>query len=155
MTNVAISDTKSYASRLQKVGCLNLLLKCDYFCLKDATYVLHPPKPSIKVSLSNITCNRFQTLKMVQLVLRSMLLIDRLVALRKLVSFFLVSQFIAHPNCQEYTLARWYFGNQKWRQMSTLRFTLLSMLVSMLYPVLSIIYILLPWDKFSRMVKTP
>ena len=99
--------------------------------------------------------NRFQTLKMVQLVLRSMLLIDRLVALRKLVSFFLVSQFIAHPNCQEYTLARWYFGNQKWRQMSTLRFTLLSMLVSMLYPVLSIIYILLPWDKFSRMVKTP
>ena len=64
-------------------------------------------------------------------------------------------QFVAHPSVQEYLLSDWYFGWKNWSHISAAKFTFLSLLIMIAFPLLSVMYILIPLAFFVNFIETP
>ncbi|XP_070535325.1 short transient receptor potential channel 4-like [Ptychodera flava] len=64
-------------------------------------------------------------------------------------------QFVAHPYCQQELIERWYRGLPDWRDQGSIRNFLLSTLIMVFYPILCLLYIVLPVGKFRRFMRVP
>ncbi|XP_070534325.1 short transient receptor potential channel 4-like [Ptychodera flava] len=64
-------------------------------------------------------------------------------------------QFVAHPYCQQELIERWYRGLTDWRDKSSIRNILLSTLIMLVSPFLSLIYIIYPFGKFGDFMRIP
>ncbi|XP_070534602.1 short transient receptor potential channel 4-like isoform X2 [Ptychodera flava] len=64
-------------------------------------------------------------------------------------------KFVAHPYCQQELIERWYSGLADWRDRNAIRNFLLSILIMIFYPILCLIYLIVPVGKFRRFMRTP
>ncbi|XP_077977349.1 short transient receptor potential channel 4-like [Glandiceps talaboti] len=64
-------------------------------------------------------------------------------------------KFVTHPYCQQELIVRWYHGLPNWRDSSALRNFVISMLIVVFFPVLSLMYIIFPYGKFGRFMRIP
>ncbi|XP_070576376.1 short transient receptor potential channel 4-like [Ptychodera flava] len=51
-------------------------------------------------------------------------------------------QFVAHPHCQQFLIEKWYQDFHEWRQGSLLKKLTMSILIGLLFPIFSIIYLM-------------
>ncbi|XP_072041739.1 short transient receptor potential channel 1-like isoform X3 [Amphiura filiformis] len=63
--------------------------------------------------------------------------------------------FIAHNNCQQYILDRWYLYHQEWEELPMSHFVLRTALIFILMPLLCVIYIIFPLMWVKRFMKMP
>ncbi|XP_077985518.1 short transient receptor potential channel 4-like isoform X2 [Glandiceps talaboti] len=59
-------------------------------------------------------------------------------------------KFMAHPHCQQFLIERWYRGLKDWRETGILKKMVISSLIMMFFPILSLVYILLPHKKITQ-----
>ncbi|XP_033110107.1 short transient receptor potential channel 5-like isoform X2 [Anneissia japonica] len=64
-------------------------------------------------------------------------------------------KFVAHPHCQQRLIEMWFHGLKGWRDQSSLRSTLLTILMAVSYPLLSVAYMLYPKGKLGKLIKIP
>ncbi len=68
---------------------------------------------------------------------------------------FWISQFVAHPNCQQLLASLWYKGLPGFRSKHIIFKVLLSVTMCLMYPILSILYILAPKSAIGRLMRRP
>ncbi|XP_071947981.1 short transient receptor potential channel 4-like [Antedon mediterranea] len=64
-------------------------------------------------------------------------------------------KFVAHPHCQQRLIEMWFHGLKGWRDQSSLRSTLLTILMALAFPLVSIAYMVYPKGRIGRMIKIP
>ncbi|XP_077977237.1 short transient receptor potential channel 4-like [Glandiceps talaboti] len=64
-------------------------------------------------------------------------------------------KFVTHPYCQQELIERWYRGLPDLRDSSTIYTFFLSVLIVLLFPVLSMVYIIVPTGRFGRFMNIP
>ncbi|XP_071958042.1 short transient receptor potential channel 4-like [Antedon mediterranea] len=64
-------------------------------------------------------------------------------------------KFVAHPHCQQLLIKRFYGRFSFVRDWGALRQLCFTLLIMILFPVLSIIYLILPFDKVKYMIRVP
>ena len=72
-------------------------------------------------------------------------------------SFLLVSlfQFVAHPHCQQRLTQLWYEGLPRWYNANWISSWIFTFLAAVLYPIVSIMYIIYPWGKVGQYMRIP
>ncbi|XP_070555678.1 short transient receptor potential channel 4-like [Ptychodera flava] len=68
---------------------------------------------------------------------------------------FQQKKFVSHPHCQQRLIERWYHGLPSWRKQSQLNCMVMSILIGICFPILSVFYIIAPGFKLSRLMKIP
>ena len=66
-----------------------------------------------------------------------------------------LQQFVAHPHCQQLLASLWYDGLPGFRRKPFLVQAGIILLIALLYPVLSICYLLAPDSRWGNMVRKP
>ncbi|XP_077977129.1 short transient receptor potential channel 4-like [Glandiceps talaboti] len=64
-------------------------------------------------------------------------------------------KFVTHPYCQQELIERWYRGLPDWRDSSKLRNLLISLLIMVFFPILSLLYVFAPFGKIGRFMRVP
>lgn len=64
-------------------------------------------------------------------------------------------KFVAHPHCQQLLVSLWYDGISGFRRRNIFVKVLLIMLITLLFPFLSIIYLIMPHSRIGRILRQP
>lgn len=64
-------------------------------------------------------------------------------------------KFIAHPHCQQLLVRLWYDGISSYRRRNIVVKIFIVFTISLLFPFLSIIYLLMPYSKLGKILRQP
>nr|XP_006816594.1 PREDICTED: short transient receptor potential channel 4 [Saccoglossus kowalevskii] len=64
-------------------------------------------------------------------------------------------KFVAHPHCQQFLIERWYRGLTDWRERSSFSKIIISSLLMISFPFLSILYLLFPRGQVTKLLQIP
>ncbi|XP_077985316.1 short transient receptor potential channel 4-like [Glandiceps talaboti] len=64
-------------------------------------------------------------------------------------------KFVAHPNCQQFLIERWYRGLTNWRDRSQISKLIVSLAIMLFFPILSLIYIFVPRGRLVHFLRIP
>lgn len=69
--------------------------------------------------------------------------------------FFLFSQFVAQPNCQQLLASRWYDEFPGWRKRHWAGKLITCILIGLIFPLLSILYLISPKSRYGLFIRKP
>jgi transient receptor potential cation channel subfamily C protein 4 len=64
-------------------------------------------------------------------------------------------KFVAHPHCQQLLVALWYDGISSYRRRNIVVKTFIIFIISLIFPILSLIYLIFPYSKFGKILRQP
>lgn len=64
-------------------------------------------------------------------------------------------KFVAHPHCQQLLVRLWYEGISGYRRLNIILKVLVILFISLLFPFLSIIYLVMPHSRIGRILRQP